>query len=99
MNLVLYQDGKALAIYRGINQPQISDKNIKWENGELTGISVPVLLLDESISLKEGDAVTDDHIAQDKKNQFQKHDLIKENAALKMQVADLAFELMMKGVL
>lgn len=99
MKLIIYNRDNEVIMSDGIRDPVVDGNSISWEGGSMVHIKLPFLLLDDSIDLKEGDAVTDDHISQDKKQQYQKRNLEKENTDLKKQMADLSFELMMKGVL
>lgn len=70
-----------MGVYENIKQPIVSDNNVVWEEGSLHGINLPFLLLEDDVVI--ADAVTDTIIVLDKKSQYPKIDLDKENADLK----------------
>jgi hypothetical protein len=70
-----------MGVYENIKQPIVSDNNLVWEEGSLHGINLPFLLLEDEVSTV--DVLTDEVIALDKKSQYPKIDLEKENADLK----------------
>jgi hypothetical protein len=81
MKLVFYNaENKVVDAIENVSNPSIDGNNVEWEGGSLAGANLPFLLLDDDISV---DTVTDDIIALDKKSQYPKVDLAKENADLK----------------
>lgn len=97
MKLIIYNRDNEVITADAVKNPVVDGNSVVWEGGRMANIKLPFLLLD--IDLKEGDAITEEHIAHDRKQQFIKRDLVKENEDLRKQMTDLSFELMMKGVL
>lgn len=99
LQIAIYnRHNEVITLEHAIN-PTVSENSVFWDEGSLRDIKLSFVLLEDNIELKEGDILTNDLIAQDKKQQYQKRDLEKENTELKKQITDLSFELMMKGVL
>lgn len=99
MQLVIYNRDKRVVMCDSVKDPVVDGQNVGWEGGSMVKIKLPFLLLEDDIVLKEGDAITDAIITLDRKHLYLKRDWEKENTDLKKQMADLSFELMMKGVL
>ena len=84
MKIVIYNADKSVVdVIENVVNPVVSDNNVEWEGGSLSGINLPFLLVDDDA---EVDEVTDETIALDKKSEHAKVDLAKENADLKSQL-------------
>jgi hypothetical protein len=84
LKIIIYTDDKTIAdVIENVVNPVVSDNNVEWEGGSLTGINLPFLLLDDDAAVE---AVTDETIALDKKSAHVKVDLAQENADLKARL-------------
>jgi hypothetical protein len=82
VKVVIYgEDNKVIESIENIKSPEVDGNTVTWEDGSLGGINLPFLLLEDPIAV--GEHVTEEVISQDKKSQFPKIDLAKENAELK----------------
>jgi hypothetical protein len=91
MKLVLYDTSyNAVKTIENIRSPVVDGNSIEWEEGSLSGINLPFLLLDDAISITG--AISDGIKNLDKKEQFAKTDLVKENQELKarLETAEMA---------
>jgi hypothetical protein len=85
MKLVLYDNSNiAVKTIENIRSPIVDGNSIEWEDGSLSGINLPFLLLDDNVLVEE---LTEEIIALDKKDQFMKADIAKENADLKERLS------------
>jgi hypothetical protein len=85
MKLVLYDTSyNAVKTIENIRSPVVDGNNIEWEEGSLSGINLPFLLLDDAISITG--VITEGIEKLDKKEQFAKTDLAKENHELKARL-------------
>jgi hypothetical protein len=81
MKLVIYDANKIVEVIENVVNPRVNENSVEWEGGSLSGINLPFLLLDEDAQVFE--EVTDQLISNDRKSEFLKVDLAKENADLK----------------
>lgn len=96
MKLVLYQDDKAIAIYPGVINPTKTESGVKWDTGELSGVSVPFILVNEEVEIEAGDAIPEE-IRIRESIPFEQDITImlrQENESLKQQLADTNSDLM-----
>lgn len=97
MKLVIYDEAYNIVDkVENIQNPVVDGNTVIWEGGSMGGINLPFVLLENTVEVNEMSAEKE---ALDKKEQYKKKDLAKENNDLKKQLTDLSFELMMKGVL
>jgi hypothetical protein len=98
MKLILYDDNfKVIDLVEGIKKPFVNGNNVTWEDGSLSGINLPFLLLEDEVTVE---TVTKEILAFDKKNEYVKVDEIaqlqEENKMNAMAIMELA-ELLMGG--
>ena len=94
LQLVLHVDNFVIDVYRGITSPVKIKDGVKWESGEVEGLSVNYCLVEEHFEILPGDFITDEFItANGIPIQPSEMELLK-----KQQTA-LLFELMIKGLL
>jgi hypothetical protein len=85
MKLVLYDNSNVVVkTIENIRSPVVEGDIIEWEEGSLSGINLPFLLLDDVIEIAE--VITDEIKTFDKKEQFTKADLVKENQELRARL-------------
>jgi hypothetical protein len=84
MKLVIYgHDNAVIDVIKGVTNPVIDGNNVTWEGGSINGINLPFCLLEDEVAVT---TVTDEVVAADKKGEFNKVDLAKENADLKARL-------------
>jgi len=82
MKLVIYdEENNVVEIHENIRSPVVNGQDVQWEDGSMTGIKLPFLLLEDDV-LVEG-RVDEALISQDKKENFPLVDLEEENKILK----------------
>ena len=81
MKLVLYNDQlRVVEVVEEIVSPQVVDNDATWADGSMTGIKLDFLLLEDGIEVNES---VEELMQLDKKKDYQKVDLLKENKELK----------------
>jgi hypothetical protein len=82
MKLVIYNNSNVVVeTIENIHLPKVEENNVEWEDGSLSGINLPFLLLGDEVVISN--VITEEIKSFDKKEQFTKVDLVKENADLK----------------
>jgi hypothetical protein len=82
LKIVFYNNkNEVIEVLENIQDLFIENNNIKWDQGEMTGIQCNFSILDDMVEVSE--TITESQILSDKKEKFIKVDLIKENAELK----------------
>ncbi|MDW0113757.1 hypothetical protein QT711_11215 [Sporosarcina saromensis] len=102
MIIVIYDDLRNIvSVIKNVSGPIVNGNDITWEDGSLTGVQLPFLLLDDM----EITEITNEIIAMDRKSEFPFVDFKKENGVLKqenemnsMAIMELAELIIMGGV-
>lgn len=63
MKLILYQDGKVIDVHPNVNNAQKTGIGVKWDTGELSGVSVPFILVSDTAVVEKGGSITEEWIS------------------------------------
>lgn len=88
MKLLLYQDGKVIDTYSAVTNPKKTESGVKWDTGELSGVSVPFILVSDDTLVKRGDELSIEWINIES-IPFEEEDIVnlkQENTLLKAQM-------------
>jgi hypothetical protein len=87
MKLVLYDNSNiAVKTIENIRSPVVDGNSIEWEEGSLSGINLPFLLLDDDVTVSG--ILTEEIKNLDKRTTYPKKDYEKEAEELRRQLAD-----------
>jgi hypothetical protein len=87
MKLVLYDNSNVVVkTIKNIRSPVVEGNNIEWEEGSLSGINLPFLLLEEDVTVPE--ELTDEIKELDKRTAHPKKDYKKEAEELRHQLSE-----------
>jgi hypothetical protein len=87
MKLVLYDNSNLVVkTIENIRSPFVEGNSIDWEEGSISGINLPFLLLDDDVTVSG--KLTDEIKDLDKRATYPKKDYEKEAEELRRQLAD-----------
>lgn len=89
MNLILYDESRTVVEVIGVQTPVVNNNNVQWEDGSIQGINLPFIIVEDQVGM--GDVLSDEMISKDKKSNYLKKDLEKENEELRSRVDSVEF--------
>ncbi|MGM0903056.1 MAG: hypothetical protein ACQEXB_18405 [Bacillota bacterium] len=82
MKIVLYRDDNAVVeIEEGLENVEVKGNTVSWQGGRWQGIKLPLLILDDSVTV--GETVNEDMLSLDQKESFTFTNLEEENKMLR----------------
>jgi hypothetical protein len=96
MKVAIYKkDGTFAAVYEDIYNPRLTDNQLTFDNGNISDFDENHILLEDEVNPP---GTLEEAIILDKKADYT-FEKVDEIAEIKKQQTDLAFELMLRGVL
>lgn len=96
MKVAIYKnDGTYTTFLDGINNPRLTDNQLTFDNGSISGFDENHILLEDDVEAPE----TIEEAKVLDQTPIYIYEKVDETAELKKQQTDLIFELMLKGVL